>query len=155
IPFTLVRAYGYSATLTGAVFLPFAVIMAVLSRWAGGLLDRWGAKLPLTIGPLLTAVGMALFAYPLGDGSYWLTFAPPMAVVGVGRAITAAPLTAAVMAAAGNDRAGVASGINNTVARLAGLLAVCVAGLIAVVVYNAALARRIDAIEVAPAIKRS
>jgi EmrB/QacA subfamily drug resistance transporter len=65
LPFTLVRAYGYSATLTGAVFLPFALIMGVLSGWAGGLIDRWGATRPLVLGPFVVAAGLALFGRPL------------------------------------------------------------------------------------------
>ncbi len=154
LPFTLVQAYGYSATLTGAVFLPFAVVMGALSRWAGGLLDRWGAKLPLVLGPFLAAGGLALFAYPLGGGSYWKTFAPPMAIVGLGMAVTVAPLTAVVMGAVDNDRAGVASGINNTVARLAGLLAVAVAGLVALSVFGMALRQGIAAVDAPPAIKQ-
>ena len=155
LPFTLVQAYGYSATLTGAVFLPFAVVMGALSRCAGGLLDRWGAKLPLTLGPAVAAAGLALFAYPLGGGSYWETFLPPMAVVGLGMAITAAPLTAAVMGSVGSDRAGVASGINNTVARLAGLLGVTIAGLVAVAAFETALGQRLAAVDAAPAVKQA
>lgn len=153
LPFTLVQAYGYSATLTGATFLPFAVVMGTLSGWAGGLLDRWGAKLPLTLGPLSVAVGLALFAYPLGDGSHWETFALPMAVVGFGMAVTVAPLTAVVMGAVDNERAGVASGVNNTVARLAGLLAVAVAGLVAVAVFGSALRQHLDAVNAPPGVK--
>jgi len=155
LPFTLVQAYGYSATLTGAVFLPFAVVMGTLSRWAGGLTDRWGAKRPLILGPLMLATGLALFAYPFGDGSYWQTFVPPMAVVGLGMALIAAPITAVVMGAVGNEQAGVASGINSTVARLAGLLAVTIAGLVAVAVFDTALGQRIAAVDAAPAVKQA
>ena len=155
LPFTLVQAYGYSATLTGAVFLPFALIMAALSSWAGGLIDRWGAKRPLVLGPLVAAAGLALFAWPLGDGDYWTTFAPPMAVVGLGMALTAAPLTTVVMGAVDADKAGVASGINNTIARLAALLAVAVAGIVALAVFSSALRPRVAALDAPPAVKQA
>jgi len=155
LPFTLVQAYGYSATLTGAVFLPFAVAMGLLSSWAGGLLERWGAKSPLMLGPFLAAIGLALFAYPLAGGSYWMSFAAPMAVVGLGMAVTAAPLTAVVMGAVDTDQAGVAAGINNTVARLAALLAVAVAGLVALAVFGTALRQRIADVDAAPAVKEA
>src|SRR5579862_1206722 len=135
VPFTLVQAYGYSATATGAVFLPFALVMGALSRWAGGLLDHYGARLPLALGSVLVAAGMALFVRPLAGPASWVAFALPMAIVGVGMALIAAPLTTVVMGAVGNEKAGVASGINNTVARLAGLLAVTIAGLVALAVF--------------------
>jgi len=123
--------------------------------WAGGLLDRWGAKRPLMLGPFLAAVGLALFAYPLGNGSYWTTFAPPMAVVGLGMAVTVAPLTAVVMSSVDTHQAGVASGINTTVARLAALLAVAIAGLVALAVFGAALRQRVAAVDAEPAVKQA
>ena len=155
LPFMLVRAYGYSATLTGAVFLPFALIMGMLSSWAGGLIDRWGAKRPLVLGPLMVAVGLMLFGRPLGDGDYWTTFAPPMAMLGLGMALTAAPLTTVVMGAVDPDTGGVASGINNTIARLAGLLAVAVVGLIALAVFRSALRERVAAVDTPPAVQQA
>lgn len=155
LPFMLVRAYGYSATLTGAVFLPFALIMGVLSSWAGGLIDRWGAKRPLVLGPLVVAAGLTLFGRPLGDGDYWTTFAPPMALLGLGMALTAAPLTTVVMSAVDADKAGIASGINNTIARLAALLAVAVAGLVALSVFGSALRERVTAVNAPPAVTQA
>jgi EmrB/QacA subfamily drug resistance transporter len=143
LPFNLVRVHGYSATLTGAAYLPFAISMGLLSRWAGGLLDRYGARLPLVIGPLLVAAGLALLAWPGTGGAYWQTFFLPMTVVGIGMAVTAAPLTAAVMGAVDPASAGIAAGINNTVARLAALLAVAVVGLAAVPLFNRALDLRV------------
>ena len=154
LPFTLVQGYGYSATLTGAVFLPFALIMGVLSSWAGGLIDRWGAKRPLVLGPLVVAAGLAFFGRPLGDGDYWSTFAPPMAMVGLGMALTAAPLTTVVMGSIDPDKAGVASGINNTVARLAALLAVAVVGIVALSVFRSALRERVAAVDAPPAVEQ-
>jgi EmrB/QacA subfamily drug resistance transporter len=153
LPFALVQGYGYSAALTGAVFLPFAAAMGLLSRWAGGLVDRWGARRPLVLGPALTALGLLLLAIPLGDGGYWATFFPPMALMGIGMAITAPPLTAVVMGAVDIAQAGVASGVNTTVARVAALLAVAVAGAVALAVFGGAVRTRVDAVDVAPAVR--
>ncbi|MEO8604245.1 MAG: MFS transporter [bacterium] len=147
LPFVLVQAYGYSATLTGLVFLPFAVVMGTLSRWAGGLVDGWGAKWPLVIGPLLVACGLGLFANPAAGGALGTGFLLPMTVVGLGMAMTAAPLTMVVMGTVPPDLGGVASGINNTVARLAALLAVAVTGVVALTAFSAAVEQRVLALD--------
>jgi len=135
----------YSATLAGAVFLPFTLMMGALSRWSGGLIDRFGARAPLIIGPAITAAGFALLALPGIDGSYATTFLLPMAVLGVGMAIAVAPLTTAVIGAVPTHRAGVASGINNAAAAVANLLAVAVLGAVALSVYDRDLDRHLAA----------
>jgi EmrB/QacA subfamily drug resistance transporter len=153
LPFDLIHVQGYSAALAGAAFLPSTLIMGTLSRWAGGLIDRTGAKLPLTVGPAIAAAGFALLALPGIGGSYWATFFPAMTVLGFGMAITAAPLTTAVMDSVDERQAGTASGINNAVSRVAGMLAVAALGSLAVPLFAAALAARLDGLRVPPDVR--
>jgi EmrB/QacA subfamily drug resistance transporter len=153
LPFLLVRVHGYSATATGAAYLPFALLVGGLSRWSGGLADRLGPRPPLVVGPLVTAVGFLLFAPPGLDGGYWRSFFPPMVLVGIGMAITVAPLTSTVMSAVDDSETGVASGVNNTVARVAALLAVAIVGLIALEVFGRALAAQLATVELSPAVR--
>src|SRR5260370_36638733 len=91
LPFNLIRIQGYSATFAGAAFLPLTLIMGWLSRWSGGLTGRYGARPPLTIGPIIAAAGFALFALPRIGGAYLATFFPAMAGPGAGDARSAPP----------------------------------------------------------------
>ena len=142
-PLDLIQIQHYSATKAGAAFAPFVLIMFVFSRWAGQLVGRYGPRLPLTVGPLITSIGFALFAMAPQSGHYWTSFLPAVLVVSVGMTITVAPLTTTVMNAVPTSEAGVASGINNAVSRLAALISIAAFGALLVTVFNASLDRRL------------
>ncbi|MGH8304811.1 MAG: DHA2 family efflux MFS transporter permease subunit [Steroidobacteraceae bacterium] len=127
LPFLLIQAHGFSATAAGAMYLPFTLVLGVLSRWSGGLADRFGARRPLIVGPLIAAVGFALLAVVSGAPRYWV-YLGPMMVLGFGMAVTVAPLTTTVINSVAEPETGAASGINNVVAAVASLLVIAVLG---------------------------
>jgi len=145
LPMNLIQVHGYSATAAGAAALPFILIVFGLSRWSGGLIDRFGPRIPLVAGQLVTAVGFVLFALAGTSGGYWTTFFPAMAVLGFGMAVTVAPLTTTVMNAVDVRHAGIASGINNAVSRTAGLLAIALMGMLVVYRFDRELDRQLAA----------
>ncbi len=120
----LQKILGYSAVEAGAALIPLTVLLLLLSPTAGKLSQRWGPRGPMTIGPLVAAAGLALLVRVEVGGSYAGSVLPGVSVFGLGMAITVAPLTTAVLTAVPDGHSGIASGINNAVARVAGLLAI-------------------------------
>lgn len=151
LPFDLINVQGYEPVAAGASILPFIAIMFVSSRWSGGLAVRVGARIPLVVGALLAGAGFLLFARPGIGGSYWITFFPAAVVLGCGGACFVAPLTTTAMNAAGVNEAGIASGINNAVARIAGLIAIAGLGLALAITFQSRLDRELSKISVTPA----
>ena len=143
LPFALIQVRGYPATIAGAAFLPFTIIMAGLSRWAGGLLDTFGPRLPLVIGPAISALGLGLIGSMVVSGPYWVFFIP-IIILGFGTVISVAPLTTTVMNSVPANQTGTASGINNAVASVANLFAVAILGAVALGILNHALDQRLQ-----------
>lgn len=128
-PLNLIQVQGYTATATGAAAIPMILLIFFLSRWSGGLVSRFGPRLPLIAGPLIASAGFLLFALPSVEGNYWASFFPAFLLLGLGMAVTVAPLTTVVMSSVEAEHTGTASGINNAIARVAGVLAIAVLGI--------------------------
>ena len=151
VPMNLIAVQHYSATEAGAALLPLPVIMFALSRWSGGLVARVGSRLPLTVGPIVASIGLVLYARLGIGGSYWTTFFPAVVVLAFGLVLTVAPLTTTVMGAVEAGHSGVASGVNNAVARVAGLLAIAIFGVVLSRTFDARVRPRLDDLALAPA----
>jgi MFS family permease len=150
LPFLLIQVHQYSATAAGSSFLPFTIITFLMSRWAGGLITRYGARLPLTIGPIVAAGGFILFAVPGAEGTYWTTFFPAIVVLGVGMSLVIAPLTTTAMSSVSGRHSGLASGVNNAVSRTAGLLAIPVLGIFVFLIFSGSLDERVQDLDLPP-----
>jgi MFS family permease len=144
LPFDLIWVYGYSATAAGAAIVPTFVLMSLLSRYTGGLTDRYGARLPLVLGPAIAAVGFVLFAVPgVESGSYWTTFFPAAVVLAVGLSVLVPAVTTVALNSVEIGHQGLASAINNGFSQTAGLLAVAVLGVIMFVSFGSSLDYRL------------
>ena len=157
LPLNMIQIQGYSATFTGLSILPMTILMTVLSTLIGGVVDRRGPRLPIVLGLLITALGFALLATvgtTNGESEYLSTFFAPIVLFGLGLGLSLAPLTAAVMASAPDANAGVASGVNNTVSRVAQVLAIGIVGGLAITWFGQQLMND-PAVQALPAEARS
>jgi EmrB/QacA subfamily drug resistance transporter len=141
LPLNLIQIQRYSPTHAGAALLPLVLLMFLLSRWAGGLLSHYGARLPLIVGPLICALGYGLLALPAVGGSYWTTYFPALIVLGLGMTVSVAPLTTVVMSSVEQSRTATASAVNNTVSQVSALLALAVCAPIFFAVFSPSLSR--------------
>ncbi|MDW3193703.1 MAG: MFS transporter [Cytophagales bacterium] len=146
----MIQAQGYSQLEAGLTFLPFSVIMVSLARKMGSLTDRYGARPFLIIGPALTGLGMlwmSMIGNTLGPSEYWTTFFPPLVVFALGMAITVVPLTSAVMTCLDVSKSGIASGINNSVTRIASTFINAIMGAVAIMIFTNYVAEVMDRFE--------
>jgi len=155
VPLNLIQVQGYSATVAGAALLPFIVIMSVLSRWSGAFANRYGARLPLVVGPAIVGIGFLLFTVPGVGARYWRGFFPAVAVLGLGMAGSVAPLTTCVMSSVNRQHAGIASGINNAVSRTAGVLALAIFPIVMLHVFNLRLDAQLENLSLAQGVRAS
>ena len=136
LPFNLIQIQGYSATAAGAAFIPFPLLVGGLSRWSGGMIVRFGARPMLVAGPLITSIGFLLLGIYGTGSSYWICFFPGISLMGLGVAISFAPLNTTVMSSVDRKDAGTASGVNKAVARLSGMLSVALLGALAISLFG-------------------
>ncbi|MBV8281604.1 MAG: MFS transporter, partial [Candidatus Eremiobacteraeota bacterium] len=136
VPFDLIQARHYPPSAAGVSILPFVILMVTLSPWAGGLVAKYGSKLPLVVGPTIAAIGFALFAITSSVANYWESIFLSFLVTGLGMAVTVAPLTTTVLESADEGHVGLASAINNAISRAAGLFAVAALSLVVIDVFG-------------------
>ena len=145
LPFLMMQVHGYSAFVAGSVFLPFVAMALLIGRLSGRISARFGATVPLIVASLAVAVGLLLFAMPGADhGSYWTSFFPAMVIQGFGMALAITPLTTVALGSVEGEHSGLASGVSNAMARVAGLLAVAVLGAFIYGAFSARLDARIE-----------
>ena len=151
LPFNLIQVQGYSATAAGAAIVPAVLLIFLLSRYTGGLTDRFGPRLPLVVGPAIAMVGFALFALPgTNSGSYWTTFFPAALILGIGLSILVPSVTTVALNSVEGSRSGLASAINNVFSQTAGLLAIAILGVLMFVTFSASLDNRLETLELPP-----
>ncbi len=154
LPFLMMQVHSYSAFVAGSVFLPFVAMAFLLGRLSGRISARFGAKVPLVVASLALVVGFLLFALPgVEHGSYWTSFFPAMVVQGFGMALVITPLTAVALGSVEGEHSGLASGVNNAMARLAGLMAVAVLGVFVYGAFSANLDARLESMDLSGGVR--
>ncbi|CAM2157791.1 DHA2 family efflux MFS transporter permease subunit [Pararobbsia alpina] len=138
-PLCLIQIHHYTASQAGAAIAPLILTLFALSPWTGKLLTLYGARASLTVGCCVVAAALASMAIPGADGGYWSTFFAPVLGLGLGLSVCVAPLTTTVMGSAPDSELGVASGINNAVSRVAGLVAIAAFGFVLTASFDARL----------------
>jgi EmrB/QacA subfamily drug resistance transporter len=151
----LQQVAGYSAFDAGLALVPVTLIMFFCAKHAGRLADRYGPRLFMGIGPLVAASGLALLVPMDADVDYLTELLPGVLVFSVGLAATVAPLTATVLADADEHNAGIASGVNNAIARVAGLLGVAAVGVVVAATFASAIDSRLEGRPLSPAAERA
>src|SRR5215218_2615305 len=148
LPFLMMQIHGYSAFVSGSVFLPFVAMAFLLGRLSGRISARFGTKIPLVAASLAVVLGLLLLALVgVEHGSYWTSFFPAMVVQGFGMALVIAPLTTVALGSVEGEHSGLASGVNNAVARVAGLLAVALLGVFAYGAFSLNLDARLQTMD--------
>jgi EmrB/QacA subfamily drug resistance transporter len=145
LPLNLIQVQGYSAVIAGFTGLPTLILLTLLSPYMGRVVDKYGPRIPLTVGPIIAGIGFFLLALPgitNGPSDYFTTYFPGIIAIGIGMGITVAPLTTAVMGSVSSRQSGIASGINNAVARSGQALAVAILGAVALYSFGSALTAR-------------
>lgn len=156
LPLLLIQVQGYDPSAAGFVMLPFAVLLALISPWAGDWGARVGPRLPLTIGPLLVGAGfiaLALVGKTQGAGDYFTTYLPGILLIGAGMGLLVAPLVNTVMSSVPSSQAGIASGVNNAVTRSAQALCTALFGALALILFSSGLNGRLEALPLEPDIR--
>ena len=157
LPLNLIQAQGYSEEIAGFALLPFAICVSGLSRFSGTFSDKFGARKPLITGSFLAGLGMLFLTFPgftEGPKDYWTTYFPGIIVLGIGMGIVVAPLTATVMACVPKENSGIASGVNNTMARIAGLLAIAILGAIVIITFRTTLNKNVNGFNISENAKK-
>jgi EmrB/QacA subfamily drug resistance transporter len=154
LPFLMMQVHGYSALVAGSVFLPFVAMAFLIGRLSGRISARFGTKIPLVVASLAVLVGLLLFAVPgVEHDSYWTSFFPAMIVQGAGMALAITPLTTAALGSVDREHSGLASGVNNAVARVAGLMAVALLGVFVYGVFSTSLDARLHSMDLSEEVR--
>jgi MFS family permease len=144
LPIFLQGVAGYTAVEAGVSLVPMTILLFVFAKRFGALGDRIGARPLMTVGPVIAAGGMAMLMRLDDDTSYWADVVPAVVLFGFGMAMVVAPLTASVLADADQEHAGIASGINNAISRVAGLIAIAAVGALVATQYSSSLDEKLD-----------